>query len=963
MKYSFKRLSGNIIAQISFLLCLFLISYAGLKVGHRLLNQRQTYLQSLLTNQQGKLELSHILQKKLLVLHVKLHEISNAASIAEMNYILSAMHDVRAEITEILQVIEKGGDKKISHSVNFGNEEKVSRTFSYVNYAHDYIDLEVIELRAKLAELDDIVLNLKASIENKVHILQINDPLKIAVVDRKVSNYLKGIEPFFLRILENSYRLYYTSQQEAERIKKINDKFSQAFIWIDNTVTVFSVGFVLLLGWVVLGSSKKIILERQNYQQKLQKINENLENTVHKRTVALKNEISERKSAERLVKNHADFLRNIIESLAHPFYVIDVANYSIVLANSAAQSNENKSCTTCYSLTHHLDSPCDGSEHPCPLQLVKQTRSPVMVEHVHQNSQKQDVYVEVHGYPVFDENGNLIQMIEYSLDITEKKNAEKALKLLNDQLEETVRNRTWELEEQILQRKQAQLTLIKSERYFRRLIENVSDIISILDEDGIVLYSSPSTEVILGVAPEKLVGMYIGDLVLAEDLRDITISALYELHSDATPMEYRIQDRTGKIRVVESIIQKFQQDDGANAYILCSRDITMRKNSEQEAHKLKMVVEQSPSSVVITDIDGIIEYVNPAFEEVTGYSFADAIGQNPRILKSEKTSDKYYEQLWKTIKAGHVWRGEFVNKMKNGQLYDENVLVIPIKNNKDEITNFVAVKENITELKKARRLAERANQAKSNFLSQMSHELRTPLNAINGFSRLMLKSKKNPLNEKQRDMVGQINTAGQHLLQLINEVLDLARIESGELNLAIEALDPHIFLNDSLSLISSLAKERDIKIIRSYEGKKLSRVRADLTKVKQILINILSNSVKYNKSEGCVTIDVEMDTPEFLCFSVTDTGIGIPEEKQKDLFTPFTRALDNPNDIEGTGIGMTITKQLVEKMGGEIGFESHLNQGSRFWFTLRIDEVDLASENTNMFSKSNNDAATYETSS
>ena len=279
-------------------------------------------------------------------------------------------------------------------------------------------------------------------------------------------------------------------------------------------------------------------------------------------------------------------------------------------------------------------------------------------------------------------------------------------------------------------------------------------------------------------------------------------------------------------------------------------------------------------------------------------------------------------------------------KKKNGDFYDENVLVIPIKNLQGEITNFVAVKENITEIKKARKQAENANRAKSNFLSHMSHELRTPLNAINGFSQLMLRSKKNPLNEKQKGMTEQIHTAGHHLLQLINEVLDLAKIESGELSLSIEAVNPQVAITDCISLSQSLVQEKQIRIINHCEGRELPFLRADSTRVKQILLNLLSNAVKYNNLSGTVNIDIKTDIPGFLKFVVEDNGIGIPIDKQKDIFTPFVRAVDNPDDIEGTGIGMTITKQLVEKMSGEIGFESQLGEGSTFWFTLPVSASD-----------------------
>ncbi len=932
-----------------------MMSFSGLRIGQGLLKERQDYLQMLLENEQVKMELSHILQKKILAMKIKLHNLSTATSIAELRRTNTFLSVLLAELMEILSVIERGGTQQINNLVNFGFEESTSRNLEYKKFGTQAINVEILELKAKFVELQQIILEFKPLVEQKIYILEGTDLIQVAGAIRRVNNYYKGIEPFFKRMLGNSHFLHSQSLQETRRIQKINSQFSHTYKWVDYTSTIVTFGFILLMGAFVLKSSRKILLERQQFQQQLLETNENLETTIQERTSALENEVVERKTAEIKIKEQADFLRKVIESLSHPFYVIDAQDQSIILANSVALAQGDGSKTTCYSLIHNRDNPCDDIGVQCPLQIIEQTGKAVVLERVRQNKQGEDTFSEVHGYPIFDDDGKLIQMIEYSLDITAKKKAESALKSANSQLELKVKERTSALEEQILQRKEVQLQLIKNERYFRRLIENVSDVITLLDEDGIITYSSPSSRIVIGIPPEKIIGFDIRDIVLAEDLKHIQISTLHELYSGATPMEYRLMDKKGEIHVMETYIQKFQQDDDSDGYILYSRDITLRKQAEEETHKLKMVVEQSPSSIVITDTEGTIEYVNPAFEQITGYSFTEAVGQNPRVLKSGNTPESAFRQLWKTITAGHVWRGEFINRKKNGDLYNENVLVLPIKNVKGEITNFVAVKENVTELKRARKHAEQANQAKSNFLSNMSHELRTPLNAINGFSQLMLKSKKNPLNEKQMDMTGQIHTAGQHLLQLINEILDLARIESGEFSLSLESLDPHIFLDDCLSLTRSLADEKSITITGSYAGTDLPLVRADLTRVKQIMLNLLSNSVKYNKPEGTVVVDVEMEISGFLRFNVTDNGIGIPEEKQKDLFSPFKRVLENPNEIEGTGIGMTITKQLVEKMGGDIGFESQLDKGSHFWFTLPVSVgMSIAENRSDLIETSNN---------
>ena len=933
MMKSFKK---NIIAQIILLLCLFMVSFAGLHFGQGLLHKRQNYLQGLLDNEQVKMELSHILQKKILAINVKLHDMSNAASITEMRRTLTFLTVLKAELMEILVVIDQGGTKTVNNLVNFGFSESVPRDLSYVNHSHKGINIEILELKAKLTELEDIIDEFQSVVEHKIYIMEGMDLIQIAGSIRKVSNYYKGIAPFFNRILRNSHELLTQSIQERERIQKINTEFNQRYRLIENSSKLVATIFILLMGGVILNSSRKILQERQRYQQEILETNENLEEIVQKRTSALNMEVAERRVTEIKIKEQSAFLFNTIESLSHPFYVIDAHDYSIILANTAALNQGDGAQTTCFALSHKRDSPCDNVEIPCPLQIMQQTRKAVVLERVHRNEQGEETFSEVHGYPIFDADGEISQMIEYSLDITAKKRAETALKLANEQLEKKVRIRTSALENQISQRKQAQLKLIKSERHYRRLIENISDIITIIDSQGVISYTSPSVQKLIGLSPDDVLGHNIRELLYPDEVNNTAIETLAKNFSGSKLMEYRTATRDGHYKVLESNIQKFQQEDGSAGFILSSRDITLRKQAEEEMHKLRMVVEQSPSSIVITDIEGTIEYVNPAFTEITGYSFAEAVGQNPRVLKSGQTPEQRFTQLWTTITEGNVWRGEFTNKKKNGEFYIENVLVVPIKNTKNEITHFVAVKENITELKRARKLAVQANQAKSNFLSQMSHELRTPLNAINGFSQLMLKSKKNPLNEKQKGMTEQIHTAGQHLLQLINEVLDLARIESGEFSLSVEALDPHVVLDDCLALIGPLAEEKSISITNRCDGQELPLMRADLTRVKQVVLNLLSNAVKYNNSGGSVVIDIETDIPGFMRFVVVDNGIGIAEEKQKDIFTPFARAVENPDDIEGTGIGMTITKQLVEKMGGDIGFESQPGEGSTFWFTLPV---------------------------
>lgn len=926
----------NIIAQIRLLLGLSIVVLIGLNYGHSLLTQRNQYLDGLLHNEQVKVELAHLLQQKLLSINIGLHDLSNVNSTGELHLVKRTLHTLQNDIMRYLLVIEHGGTSEDSYPVNFGNEESIRRSLTYINYYPQRIDVEIIELRAKMVELAESVEEFQALAENKIAVLESRDAALIAETIRRFGHHYKGLEPFYVRILENSNRLYFNSKHEVELIQKFNDKFSRTYDLVEMATVCATTIFLVLTGGMILTSSRKILRERSNYQHALQETNDNLETIVSTRTSELEKEITERKNAQIQLTAQTDFLLNVIESLDHPFIVIDVENYAIKIANSAARTTEDESDCTCYALTHQRHTPCDGQAHPCPLQMVKQTRKPVIVEHLHYNKNGEQIYVEVHGYPIFATDGTLVQMIEYALDITDKKRAQLALIQANDRLEEKVKARTHDLEEQIQIRQKAQQDLANSERHFRRLIENVSDLITIVDVQGVIQYTSPAAQRLLGVAATDLIGRDVRSMIHKDDVKHIDIKTLYDHWGSSTPFEYRVIDQNNHIHVMESYVQQFTADNGEDQYILNSRDVTLRKQAEAENRKLSLVVEQNPSSVVITDTEGRIEYVNPHFEAATGYTFAEVKGKNPRILNAGLTPKNVFEDLWGRIKGGEVWQGEFINKKKNGEIYEESAIVLPIKDLAGTITHFVALKENITELKKARRLAEQANLAKSTFLSRMSHELRTPLNAINGFSQLMLQSKKNPLNEKQHNMVEQISSAGKHLLALINEVLDLSSIEAGKLNLSLEDINPVCVISDCLSLVYTQAQQREVTITNNCTLGHYPFVRADYTRTIQVLLNFLSNAVKYNRVGGSVTIDLDATDPAQLKFVVSDSGIGIAKERQGELFVPFSRLSENQDTIEGTGIGMTITKQLVEKMHGQIGFSSTIGAGSTFWFTLPI---------------------------
>ena len=386
--------------------------------------------------------------------------------------------------------------------------------------------------------------------------------------------------------------------------------------------------------------------------------------------------------------------------------------------------------------------------------------------------------------------------------------------------------------------------------------------------------------------------------------------------------------------------------------------IVNNKRQQLEMEKLSQAIEQSPESIVISNIDAEIEYVNNAFIKNTGYSREEVIGQNPRILQSGKTPRESYERMWHALTEGKTWNGEFVNQRKDGSEYIEYVYISPIKRTDGITTHYVAVKEDITEKKKAakelddyrhnleriiekrtaelsiaQKRAEAANEAKSSFLANMSHEIRTPMNAIIGLTHLMQRDASDPELKKR---LSKVNNAGSHLLSVINDILDISKIEAGKLkpeqaNFHINAVFDHI-----RSLLHEQAKEKNI-VINVDKNSVPDWLNGDATRIRQALLNYAGNAIKFteNGSINLACKKLQENNDDILVrFSVEDTGIGIAEEKLSILFDAFEQEdISTVRKYEGTGLGLTITRRLAELMGGEAGATSELGKGSTFWFT------------------------------
>jgi PAS domain S-box-containing protein len=618
-------------------------------------------------------------------------------------------------------------------------------------------------------------------------------------------------------------------------------------------------------------------------------------------------DITERRKAEKAIADERILLRTLIDNIPDPIYVKDALGRKLI-SNKAdldilGCTNENN----VFGKTDlELPYPGDALQTFNDDMTVIRTKQPILNKlESFPNHHGEKLYFQTSKMPLSNDSGEIIGLVGVGHNITMLKQSEQKI-----------------------------IQLIKG-------IEQSPASIIITDPLGYIEFVNSKFTDISGYSFEEVKGKN-PSIWRSGNTPATEYANIWETITSGNEYRTEIQNKkkNGELYWESILISPIRDEEGTIVnFMAIKEDITDRKKTEYEIRKLSVAIEQNPACVVITDTKGVIEYVNNKFASLSEYPEHELIGKVIRILKPGHTTEEIYNEIWNNLKEGKAWKGEHQNRTKKQVKYWESVQISPIKNQEGKITNFIVLSENISERKKmekdlilAKEKAEESDRLKSAFLANMSHEIRTPLNSILGFSDLLTTPDLDP--ESRKEFASLINISGANLLAIINDILDISKIEAGQVLLAHNEFSVH-------ELISGIQKEYFYRAASKGIMFKLKPqttdeefiIISDESRIRQILINFVSNALKFTTS-GYIEIGVDQVSDDIL-FTVKDTGIGIPKNYHDKIFDRFRQVeTAQTRKYGGNGLGLAITKNLAELLGGRIWLESEPNVGSTFYFVL-----------------------------
>lgn len=487
------------------------------------------------------------------------------------------------------------------------------------------------------------------------------------------------------------------------------------------------------------------------------------------------------------------------------------------------------------------------------------------------------------------------------------------------------------------------------EEQYRTLVEGMNEGIMLTDNNDVILFINQQTVEITGFSSSDLIGKRCAETLYEGEFKNLVIEKnLLRLQGIKDKYEVKLRRKDNKliwIRISGSPV--YNNDNKVIGSIGVFENINDQKIAEDELRKLNRAVDQSPDSILITDLNGIIEYANPATNILTGYLNDEMIGRKTSMFTSGIPNKEKYTELWTTIKSGKVWTGELKNRRKSGDEYWESVSISPIYSFAGEVTHFLAIMEDISERKQlteeliiSKEKAEESDRLKSAFLANISHEIRTPMNGILGFAELLKIPDLSP--EMQERYIHVIEQSGHRMLNIINDIVDISKIEAGQMNIHLQETNINQLLRDLSIFFTPEARTKGLNLaLVSAVFEDESLILTDRTKLTQILTNLIKNAIKFTNSGsiefGCTSISLEDagQASEIFRFYVRDTGTGITPDQAELIFERFRQgSFSLSRDYEGAGLGLSISKAFVEMLGGKIWVESEFGKGSVFYFDI-----------------------------
>jgi PAS domain S-box-containing protein len=599
------------------------------------------------------------------------------------------------------------------------------------------------------------------------------------------------------------------------------------------------------------------------------------------------------------------YLYSVIDSLTHPFMVINADSHEVELANKAAKKRKKSGSNKCHAFANGLSEPCSKRGIECPLEEVLRTKEPFISEHLQENEDGETKYFEIYGFP-FYENGEVRRIIEYHIDVTARKEYEKELALLNSAL------------------------------------NAAANAMAIVRRDGVISWVNPAFWALTGFEPDEVIGKTPAILNSGKQDKEFYRRMWNTVLSGESWFGEIVNKRKdGELYNEEMTITPVQDDMGkVTHFITVKQDITSRKEIEKALRRseqtFRSLANAAKDAIIMLEDGERVVFWNLAAERIFGYTSDEAMGESffklvappdreeelRAAYEDEEIDSQRIREAVVQDQAGEPIEAEF--SLASAAAGDRNRSIVILRDVTDR-------KEAERALQTAKEQAETANRAKSEFLANMSHELRTPLNGILGYAQIL---RADPtLSRAQKRGVNVVYQSGEHLLSLINDVLDLSKIEARKTELTETDFNLPEMLSNIAGVMRMRAEQKNVAFMHEPIPPLPQIVYADERKIRQVLLNLLGNSVKFTE-QGSVrlqTVAEEIDHERTrLIFTIKDTGVGIAEEKIRDIFLPFRQASDGSAKHEGTGLGLTITKKLLELMDGGIEVSSQLGIGTTF---------------------------------